>query len=226
MAAMNLIKIKKSLSITRMALVLLLIAIAAIGTIPGYLGGQWSWVDLPKVTQIERLKNLRDNGLTLPGWKTIEQQQVLIGGNQWSYQKLEREGKNSVELWLMPQDYYKNHPQVEWTDLNGFERWQTDSHKTLNLTDRVSASFFRAWNRKTYAVVQWYAWAGGGNVSSLQWFLADQWAQLHRRRAAWVAASLKIQIDPLSSVESTEAFAQSLAQTVRTTLEKEIFHPS
>jgi cyanoexosortase B-associated protein len=223
---MSLLKVKKSISIARMALVLLLIAIVAIGTIPGYLSGKWSWADVPKVTNIERLKNLRGTGLTIPGWKTQEQKEVFIGGNQWSYQKLEREGKSPVELWLMPQDYYKNHPQVEWTDLNGFERWQTDSHKILNLSDRVSASFFRAWNRKTYAVVQWYAWSGGGHYSSLQWFLADQWAQLHRSRAAWVAASLKIQIEPLSSVESTEAFAQSLAQTVRATLEKEIFRQS
>jgi cyanoexosortase B-associated protein len=226
---MTLLKIKKQITIAQLVPILLLIVAIAIGAIPGYLSGTWSWSDLPQISHISQIKNLRKTGLTLPNWKTLEQQEVAIGGNKWSYQVIQKEGQEPVALLLMPQDYYKSHPQVEWTDIDGVERWKTDSQKTLKFSgeegkdEQVIAQFFRAWNKTTFAVVQWYAWLGGGNYSPLQWFLADQQAQFHRRRVPWVAVSLKIPIEPLESLESTEALAQSLAQTVQTTLEQEIF---
>jgi cyanoexosortase B-associated protein len=229
--AMGLLKVKKQISIAQLALVLLLVVAIAIGAVPGYLSGKWSWADLPKVANIKQLQNIKKVGLPIPGWTTLEQREVPIGGNQWSYQIMQPQGQNPVELLLMPQNYYKNHPQVEWMDLNGIERWTTDSHKTLPLKvageegKTVSAQFFRAWNRSTFVVVQWYAWPGGGNYLPFFWFLADQWAQFHRQRAPWIAVSLKIPVDPLASVESTETLAKSLAQTVQTTLEQEILAP-
>jgi cyanoexosortase B-associated protein len=227
--AMSQLKIKKTISLPQLALIILLVVVIVMAAVPSYLSGKWSWADLPQVTDINRMKNIRKTGLNLPGWKTVEQKEILPGGNQWSYQRLEQAGRDPVELWLMPQDYYKNHPQVEWTDLDGVERWKTDSQRILQLqapdsgSDRISARFFRAWNRRTFAVVQWYAWPGGGHYSSWQWFFADQWAQLHRRRVPWIAASIKIQIDPLGDLDSTEALAQSLGETVQAILEKEIF---
>lgn len=221
---MSLLKLKKQFSITQLLLIALLIAIVAMGAIPGYLNGKWSWSDLPKIENINRIKNLQKTGLTLPGWQTLQQQERLIGGNQWSVQLVEQPEQKPVVLLLMPQDYYKNHPQVEWTDIQGLESWNTDSQKVLKLDgDRISAKFFRAWNRNTFAIVQWYAWPGGGHYSTLQWFFADLWAQLSRRRVPWVAVCLKIPIEPLESVESTETFVRSLAETVQTTLDKEIF---
>lgn len=148
----------------------------------------------------------------------------MIGGNQWSVQIIEQPAQEPVVLLLMPQDYYKNHPQVEWTDIQGLERWNSDSQKVLKLNnDRVTAKFFRAWNRNTFVIVQWYAWSGGGHYSSLHWFLADLWAQLSHRRVPWVAVCLKIPIEPLESIESTETFVRSLAETVQTSLDREIF---
>jgi cyanoexosortase B-associated protein len=227
--AMGLLKVKKQISIPQLALILLLVTAIALGAVPGYLSGKWNWADLPKVANIKQLQNIRATGLSIPNWSTLKQREVFIGGNKWSYQIMQPPGQNPVELLLMPQKYYKNHPQVEWMDLKGIERWRTDSHKTLQLSlaegenQTVSAQFFRAWNQNTFVIVQWYAWPGGGNYLPLSWFLADQWAQLHRQRASWIAVSLKIPVDPLASVESTETLAKSLAQTVQTTLEKEIF---
>ncbi|MCU0534629.1 MAG: cyanoexosortase B system-associated protein [Hydrococcus sp. Prado102] len=221
-------KLKKQFSISQLALILILVVAIAISAVPGYVSGKWSWADLPKVANIKQLQNIRKAGLSIHSWSTLEQREVSIGGNKWLYQIMQPPGQSFVELLLMPQNYYKNHPQVEWVDLDGIERWTTDSHKTLQLSvaegesKTVSAQFFRAWNRSTFVVVQWYAWPGGGNYSPFSWFLADQWAQLHRQRASWIAVSLKIPVDPLASVESTETLAKSLAQTVQTTLEKKI----
>jgi cyanoexosortase B-associated protein len=228
---MGLLKAKKQISLAQLALIALLVVAIAIGAVPGYLSGKWSWTDLPRVANIKQLQNIRQTGLSIPGWSMLEQREVSIGGNKWSYQIMRSQEQTPVELLLMPQKYYKNHPQVEWMDLEGIEGWTTDSHKTLNLSlaggedQTVSAQFFRAWNKNTFVVVQWYAWAGGGNYLPFSWFLADLWAQLHRQRAAWIAVSLKIPVDPLASVESTEILAKSLAQTVQTTLEKEILAP-
>jgi cyanoexosortase B-associated protein len=223
---MSLLKFKKTVSIPHVITIALLIGAIAIAAIPGYLSGKWSWADLPQVTGIERLKVMQTEGLSLPGWQTIKQQEVLIGGNQWSYQRLEKEGKDPVELLLMPQDYYKNHPQVEWTDIDGIERWKKDSNKTLSWTTaggNVNAILFRAWKDKTFAVVQWYAWPKGGHHSSLQWFISDLRSQLNRRRTPWVAVCLRIPIEPLKGIELTEDYARSLAQTVQITLDKEVF---
>jgi cyanoexosortase B-associated protein len=221
---MSLLKLKKQISITQLLLIILLIATIAIGAIPSYLNGKWSWSDLPKIDNVNVLKNLQKTGLTLPEWKTIQQQERLIGGNQWSVQIIEKPEQKPAILLLMPQDYYKNHPQVEWTDIQGLESWNSDSQKVLNLnSDRVKANFFRAWNQNTFAIVQWYAWPGGGHYSTWQWFLADLRAQLSRRRVPWVAVCLKIPIEPLESVESTETFVRSLSETVQATLDKEIF---
>lgn len=45
---MSLLKLKKQLSISQVLLIALLIVLIAIGAIPGYLSGKWSWSNLPK----------------------------------------------------------------------------------------------------------------------------------------------------------------------------------
>lgn len=223
---MNPVKLKKHFTLSRLILIALLSLAIAISAIPGYLSGKWNWADLPKISQIQRLREIPKTGLTLPDSKTLKQQEIIIGGNQWSAQVVEK-GDRLIELWLMPQDYYKNHPQVEWTDLKGFESWNTANEQTLNLTfdgqKQVKAKLFKAWSRRTFAVVQWYAWYGGGSYSPMQWFFSDLWAQVHKRRTSWVAVSLKIPIQPLAELETQEALIISLAQTVQTTLEEKIF---
>jgi cyanoexosortase B-associated protein len=223
------VKLRKHLTFSRLVLIALLSMTIAIAAIPSYLSGKWNWADLPKVEQIQRLREIQKSGLTLPDTKTLEQQEIVIGGNQWSVQLLEK-GDRLIELWLMPQDYYKNHPQVEWTDIKNFEGWNTANERTLTLIfegqARVKAKLFKAWSNRTYAVLQWYAWEGGGNSSQMQWFFSDLWAQLQKHRKSWVAVSLKIPIEPLAELETQESSIASLAQTIQTTLEEKIFKPS
>lgn len=226
----GLINVKRRVSISRWMLAILLIGAIAIGAIPGYVTGKWSWADLPPLTNLDQLRNLRKTGIVVPGWKTTNQVTVRLGGHQWSIQRLQREGQNPVDLLLMAQDYYRTQPEVEWTDIDGLERWKKDSPTILEFPARsgtssqVRARFFRAWNAQTFAVVQWYAWAGGGHFAPVQWFWRDQLAQLRGDRADWIAVCLKIPIDPLKDLEDEEAFAKSLAQSVQTTLEREILN--
>ena len=221
---------RRTLSISQLVLLCLLALLAAIAAVPGYFHGTWQWSDVPPVMNIYYLKNLRKLGLPLPGWQMGEQAEVQIGEHFWGVQTVEQEGKTPViTIYFMPQEYYRMQPQVEWTDLQGVERWKTDSHSSLTFSlpgkagAEVKANFFRAWREQTYAVVQWYAWHQGGNPDPAHWFWADQQAQLRGERVSWVAVCLKIPIDPLSDLNSHRDAAQSLAQTVQATLEREVF---
>ncbi|MGK7877659.1 MAG: cyanoexosortase B system-associated protein [Xenococcaceae cyanobacterium] len=227
---MSLPKFKGGTSISRLALVLLLILLIGIGGVPGYWTGNLPWSDLPRVTNINQIRSLRQTGLTLPGWKTLDQKEVKIGGHKWSKQKIQKDAQKPVTLLLLPQNYYRDQPQVEWMDINGSQQWKTDSYSKLDFTFEeetasveVKARFFRAWKQQTFAVVQWYAWPGGGHYAPAQWFWSDQLAQLRRRRVPWVAVCLKIPIEPLGDLEAAWPLAKSLAKTVQATLNKDPF---
>lgn len=71
------------------ALVLLLLLLA-VGAIPGYLTGRWQWHDPPRVISLNQLRQIRQKGLTLPGWQTIEQREQEIGARKWSYQLIQK----------------------------------------------------------------------------------------------------------------------------------------
>jgi cyanoexosortase B-associated protein len=239
--------VKKSVSIPHIALALLLIFVVGLGAIPGYLSGKWSWTDVPQITHIEQLVKLRETELKIAGWKTLQQQEVLISGNQWSLQIINQEPSTQAALLLLPQDYYKNKPAVEWTDLQLLGHWQTSHNQNLKFTSQnsdgklsqVNARLFRSsmppvWkslrNRntgkkenQTFIVVEWYAWPGGGSFSAGDWFWQDQWAQLHQGRLPWVAVCLQIPIDPFSDLKDSEPLAKSLAQQVQSSLETQIF---
>jgi cyanoexosortase B-associated protein len=214
--------------------IVILILLVLIGAVPGYLQRQWTWEDLPRVQNIDRTANLLKTGLKVPGWKTTEQVKMTIGGNDWSWQNLEREGQKPITLILLPQKYYRNQPEVEWVDLDGFGKWQTDRHSRLNFTVsegnktiKVEARFFRAWDRrKTFAVVQWYALPQGGTPSPSNWFWADLFAQLHRDRAPWIAVSLQIEIEPLGDLAKAQPQAESLAKIVQASLVQNVFKDS
>lgn len=206
---------------------------------PGYFTGNWPWAQLPPVANIKQLNELRKTGLKLPGWKTLEQRTVRIGEHEWSFQAVARDDSKPLVALLLPQSDRKSLPQVEWVDINGVEKWKTDSYmrihfavetsplekRTLasNLTKNIAASvearFFRAWNqRQTFAVLQWYAWPDGGHPAPSRWFWADQLAQLHRDRVPWVAVCLQIPIEPLGDIEASRPLAQAIGKIVQTAL--------
>jgi cyanoexosortase B-associated protein len=215
-------------------LVFLLVLIAAVA-IPGYATGRWPWTNPPPVANLKQLKSLRQHGMRLPGWLVIRvQNQVQIGGHRWLVEEIKNHQTIAILL-LMPQNDPKNQPQVEWLDIDGFHRWQTDSHRSLRFTVKlakisdnppptVEARFFRSWTpQQTFAVVQWYAWSNGGSPATSRWFWEDSIARLSNRRASWVAVSIIVPIPPQSDIKIVEPLLESLGETVQAQLMAEIF---
>ena len=225
-------------SIAKVAVVVFLLLLVGIGAVPGYLTGHWSWAKVPPVTNLKQLKELRQTGLELPGWKTLDHKTELVGGHKWSIQEIGRDNPKPVRLLLLPQNDHKDQPEIEWVDINEFEHWQTDSYKKMKFAvessvsptltgasipvtpaAEVEARFFRAWNqRQTVAVLQWYAWGKGGNPAPSRWFWVDQFAQWRRSRVPWVAVCLQLPIEPLGDIEVARPLAESLGKMVQATL--------
>lgn len=219
--------------ITHIILILVLILLVGIGTFPGYLKGKWSWREIPQVQNLNQIRNLRETGLVIPGWQTIKEGKTRMGGKKWWAQILKKEGQKPVKLLLLPQHDAKAHPEVEWMDINGEEKWQTDGYEKLKFTYEkegksleVEARFFRAWTeRRTFAVLQWYAVPDGAYTAPAQWFWADQKAQLDGDRVPWVAVSLHIPIEPLGEKSTARPLAESLGKIVQSNLEANVFSP-
>lgn len=233
------------LPLIKFLIVLFVLAIALAGAVPGYFYNSWAWQKTPSISNVKQLKTVQKSGLSLPGWRTIEQKTVEIGGHKWSAQAIlpetaatETEIETPQVTWLLlrPQTWEKDMPQIDWTDINGVQQWRTDSHKRLQFavtpnqqpkdTVQVKARFFRGWTQKrTDAVLQWYAWADGGDSAPSHWFWADQLTQLqHRQRLAWVAVSIQIPIKPLGEIDTAQADAEALGQLVQSTLNTTVFH--
>ncbi len=218
--------------ITRIVLIALLLITITLGALPGYWqGGNWRWSDLPKITNLKQMRSLRASGINLDNWQTTEQEEVRIGGHKWSAQFIKQEESKPILLLLLPQTYYLNKPYVEWIDIDGLERWKTDSYNDLTVKlesgDIVKARFFRAWNRRqTFAVVQWYAFPNGGHYSHNIWFLGDQLAQLGDRRLPWIAVNIRIPIEPLGDKDQALPQVKSLIIAIQTHLKENIFDAS
>ena len=215
-------------SVVQIVLVLLLSLLIIVAAVPGYWqGGKWSWQNVPRTATIEQMKGRLSTGLVLTDWQIIDRQQLQIGGHKWLGQVIKQKDSKPIMLLLKPQNYYRDKPGVEWMDINGLERWKTDSYSQINFTVNqdshslpTTARFFRAWNQKqTFAVVQWYAFPRGGHYAPDNWFWQDLLAQLRGKRVSWVAVCLRIPINPLGEFTDAQPFAQSLAEKVQTHLE-------
>lgn len=137
-------------------------------------------------------------------------------------------------LMLRSQDWHDKEPQVEWVDLDGFwgrlsmgtqaePEWRTDRRQrvqftvtvpdpqdaTVTHTVPITAQYQRARNQnQTFAMLQWYTWPTGGTPSATDWFWADQRSRLRTGdRAAWVAVSLIVPVDPLVDLSQPEMAA-------------------
>lgn len=219
----------------QIAALLILVLLLAIGALPGYLNrGDWQWKEPPPVVNLGEIKQLRETGLILPGWKITQQQEQKLGSGKWSVQVMEKEDKSQTAiLLLLPQNGPKDQPQVEWTEINSWGRmqwgeWQIGQYREAEFAveepqskdkTEVNARFFRAFSQKqTFAVLQWYAMPKDGHFSPLNWFWADQLAQWHKRRVPWIAVSLFIPMEPLGEVETTWEQAKSIGQKVQSRL--------
>jgi cyanoexosortase B-associated protein len=223
-------------------LVLLFLLLIA-GAVPQYLAGKASGAAVPHVKVVSTLKQLRDSGLQLSGWETIQQNPLEFGERIWSYQMVQpivpESSPNApfAVLLLMPQKHHYDRPQVEWTDLQGLQNWNEDSEQWIRLpsasnsagnsvtraTNRgkqPSVRFFRGWREEenrivTVAVLQWYAWPEGGDWSPNTWFWQDWRAQWGNQRLPWVAVSILVPIEPLGDIETVRPTLEALGQTVQ-----------
>lgn len=235
------LKSLQRLQIPRIAVVLLLLGLLIVSAAPSYLTGQWTWTRPPQVSNLKQLKALKKTGLALPGWQIVEHKAVTIGGHKWLAQQVKRGTEPNVLLLLRPQDGPTDQPEIDWIDVDGVQRWSTDSYQSVRFTvdpktavtatqdtelvgsqpnrDRpvtVEARFFRGWTAKqTYAVLQWYALAQGGTASPTRWFFADRIAQWQKRRVAWVGVSILMPIEPLEDIEKYWSSVQGLGQTIQ-----------
>ncbi|MBD2606820.1 cyanoexosortase B system-associated protein [Scytonema hofmannii FACHB-248] len=217
-------KLLKENQFPRLAALLLLLILLVIGAVPGYITGHWQWQKLPPITTIKQLRQLRHQGLNLPGWQTIEKSQQQIGGHKWLMQVIKKQGtQTQATLLLLPQTDSKNQPEVEWTEIESWQQWNVAQYRLAEFTVKqpstqvkVEAQFFRASTMKqTFAVLQWYAFPNGGNPSPIRWFAADQLAQLRKQRAPWVCVSIMIPMEPLGQVETTWSLTKSIGETVQ-----------
>ncbi|CEJ43943.1 cyanoexosortase B system-associated protein [Umezakia ovalisporum] len=228
--------------LTHVAVLCLLLILLTTNGISGYTTGSWQWKQPPDVPNLRELREIRKTGITLPDWQTVEQIEQVLGTSRWSLQILNQKStQNQAILLLHPQNSPMDQPEVEWTDINswGKSRWQRwdiaqfrSAEFTLkrhpksgaNTETKVEARFFRvSTQHETFAVLQWYATPNGGHPLPWRWFLADQLAQWHQKRIPWVSVSIMIPMEPLGQVVSTWALAQSIGQTVQTTLMANFF---
>ena len=217
---------------------LLLLLLLLIGGVPGYFTGDWQWKQPPSVTNLKEVKQIRQTGLNLSGWETLETVERQIGGHKWLWQKIKQKNSEKISyLLLLPQNGPRDQPQTEWTEIKGFWGWNVAQSQTAefivkpsqthnsntsnsNTSNKVEANFFRAVlkNRQTYAVLQWYAMPDGGSPSPLKWFFADQMAQLSKQRVPWVAVNIMIPIEPLGEVKKNWSIAKSLGEQIQASL--------
>jgi cyanoexosortase B-associated protein len=232
----SLSKLVKERQYPQLAALLLLILLFVFAAVPGYLSGKWQWKQPPPIPTLKELRQIRHQGLDIPGWKTVEQTERTIGERKWSLQTIQKEGaeadkNNKIILLLLPQNGPAEQPQVEWTEVDSFWQWDTAQERDVEFTVKppqgstvktdvtVKARFLRgSTKQQTFSVLQWYAWSDGGNPSQLKWFLADQSAQWHKHRAAWIAVSVQIPTEPLGQIDKTWEQAKSIGQTIQTRL--------
>jgi len=159
MKSSRLRQVIKRLKFNRAIVLLVLLVIVAIGAMPSYLTGNWSWIDPPRFANFSAIKSLQTEGLDIPGWETLEQETLLLGGHKWSYQKIKGDLDKPIVLLLRPPNGPIDQPQVEWVDINSWMsrlgdfqlNLKTDSHQRLNFSvsqskeAQVNAHFFRAY---------------------------------------------------------------------------------
>jgi cyanoexosortase B-associated protein len=208
------------------ALILMLVTSA----VPQAIGQRWSWRKPPEVAQLRELRTLRKQGIAIGNWQTAEGKEIQLGDRNWYWQTLKQK-KTTAAVLFMPQTDSKQQPQVEWTDIQGIQRWQSDSEQTLKiqaeaLKQPFETRFFRALTPdRTFAVVQWYAQSNGGSPSPAQWYFNDRQAQWQRQRIPWVAVNVQLPMEPRDDLKKYEAQATQLAAAVQLSLTEKVFQP-
>jgi cyanoexosortase B-associated protein len=205
-------------------LLLALLTLLAIGALARDLTHRgWDWMSTPKIANIQRMAKLKKSGIEIPGTKMIDRREVRIGEGEWSAQIIEPSDGTRITVLLKPQIYYKDQPEVEWSDVQSIARWKSERSADLVFPSpsggTVTARFYRAWQTNTFAVVQWYAWLGGGHHDNAVWYWQDQRARLTRQRTPWIAVSIHIPLEPTKKIDSARPLALDLAEKIQSELE-------
>ncbi|WP_044034827.1 cyanoexosortase B system-associated protein, partial [Microcystis aeruginosa] len=103
-------KVKKKLPGNYLLLLCLLLLLILGGILPNLISGQWSWVDQPRISNMQKMLALQESGIKFSDLKTIDQSQVEIGEGKWSVQVVETPEGKRITVLLKPQIYYKNQP--------------------------------------------------------------------------------------------------------------------
>ncbi len=238
-------KLFQKYQLSKVILLIFLLIVLVVGTVPGYITGKWSWKNTPQITNFKYLRQIREDGLTISDLPTISHQKILIADHKWLLQKVKQDNQSVVLLLLIPNGP-KDQPQVEWMDINGFNRWKTDSQQRVKFTleiasnenattdsenksstlttSNIEARFFRGWtNQQTYAVMQWYAWPGGGSPEPGDWFWKDRSAMISKKRIPWVAVNILLPVEPLANIDPYLPQLISIGQKIQASLMKEAF---
>lgn len=213
------------------------IAIVSLLLVSLLLGAIWAWPQVPtwrspiKVPNAGALRQIREEGLPLPTDRTAKKAQVRIGGNRWVGQDLTADNGAIATILMRPQSGAKDLPYVDWSDLDGFFKWQQEDIQTLTVdiantepATQVKARWFIARDPRNtrvvhfpqrVAVAQWYALGAAGRPTILQWFWRDQWAQLQGGRMPWIAVSVRLPVEPGVELATTEATTTELITTIQ-----------
>ncbi|HEY9837409.1 MAG TPA: cyanoexosortase B system-associated protein, partial [Vampirovibrionales bacterium] len=89
MKVMYLPKFLQNYSLARVALLLFMLVLFAVGAVPSYFSGKWAWVSPPNLVNLNEIRELTKTGLTLSGWETSAPQIVKIGGRNWVQQNIQ-----------------------------------------------------------------------------------------------------------------------------------------
>ncbi len=210
----------------KLGLVALLTVLLMVVMAPAYLTGQWPWVTSPQLTDTDlaALNTLREEGLAIPNWSPTEHQVVTLNRQDWSvngYTTTASGPAQEMVLLLHPQPWHSNQPQVEWVDLAGLQNWRVEKRRRLRLQDGQQAlPVWANWlqvrdDQQTLAVLQWYAWPGGGHPAPRRWFWANQRSQLTRHTLTpWVAVSLLVPMPPLADGTAMKTWMAELGGQV------------
>jgi len=129
-------KLKKKLPGNYLLLLCLLLLLILGGILPNLISGQWSWVEQPRIGNIQKMQAIQESGIELSDLKTIDQSQGEIGEGKWSVQVLESPEGKRITLLLKPQVYYKNQPGLEWSDITSISRWNQGETTELSIPTR------------------------------------------------------------------------------------------
>ena len=173
----------------KLSALILLLVMLVVGAAPGYLQGNWRWSWVGPINNLSELRDVRETGIDIPSWVTVEQGQRQVGSKKWSIQVIQEAGTEvasesdentdesttvqildddppqQIEVMLLPILADTDQPQVEWSDWEGVARIETDSERFFDLQTTTGRQ------RSTFTVRLLRGWmANNRTLMMAQWY--------------------------------------------------------